>query len=205
MAESTVYEKLQAVRAELAKTAIQKSGNNEYSGYSYYELDDFIKPVTQLLNDHKLCTAFDFTNHFAVLKVINSEKPGEFITFHSPMAKAEVKGCQAIQNLGAVETYERRYLYLMAFDISESDGLEPATGSPQPGKAADDKAPDKKFQQKSGCLSQEQCKTMYSAIKNKFGNNAKSMIKTLTNHEKLGDIPAKQFDTFMKVIEEYQP
>ena len=40
------------------------------------------------------------------------------------MRDLEVKGLNNIQVLGGVETYQRRYLYLMAFDIVESDLIE---------------------------------------------------------------------------------
>jgi hypothetical protein len=40
------------------------------------------------------------------------------------MREANLKGTHPIQNLGAVETYSRRYLYTIAFDIVESDTLD---------------------------------------------------------------------------------
>jgi hypothetical protein len=56
---------------------------------------------------------------------------GSSVTFTSPMADAQLKGCHPIQNLGAVETYQRRYLYVTAMAIVEHDALESVTGSPQ--------------------------------------------------------------------------
>jgi hypothetical protein len=38
----------------------------------------------------------------------------------------------AIQRLGSVETYQRRYLYMVALDIVESDSIEPTTGDNPP-------------------------------------------------------------------------
>jgi hypothetical protein len=38
----------------------------------------------------------------------------------------------AIQRLGSVETYQRRYLYMIALDIVESDSIEPLTGDNTP-------------------------------------------------------------------------
>ena len=37
------------------------------------------------------------------------------------MVKATLKGCNEIQGLGAIQTYQRRYLYMNAFEISEND------------------------------------------------------------------------------------
>jgi hypothetical protein len=39
------------------------------------------------------------------------------------MSTASLKGCHEVQNLGAVETYIRRYLYQTAFEIVEADEL----------------------------------------------------------------------------------
>ena len=46
------------------------------------------------------------------------------ITFTSPMSSANLKGCHEVQNLGAVETYIKRYLYQNCFEIVESDVLD---------------------------------------------------------------------------------
>jgi hypothetical protein len=40
------------------------------------------------------------------------------------MAEANLKGCHPIQNLGAVETYTRRYLWVSAMEIVEHDALD---------------------------------------------------------------------------------
>jgi hypothetical protein len=40
------------------------------------------------------------------------------------MADANLKGCHPIQNLGAVETYNRRYLWVTAMEIVEHDALD---------------------------------------------------------------------------------
>ena len=40
------------------------------------------------------------------------------------MADANLKGCHPIQNLGAVETYTRRYLWVTAMEIVEHDALD---------------------------------------------------------------------------------
>jgi hypothetical protein len=45
------------------------------------------------------------------------------------MSKAELKGCHDVQNLGAVQTYLRRYLWTAAFEIVEHDALDATTGS----------------------------------------------------------------------------
>ena len=46
------------------------------------------------------------------------------IQFTSPMSNASLKGCHEVQNLGAVETYIKRYLYQNCFEIVEADALD---------------------------------------------------------------------------------
>jgi hypothetical protein len=48
------------------------------------------------------------------------------------MSSAALKGCHDVQNLGAVQTYLRRYLWVNAFEIVEHDALEPLTGKESP-------------------------------------------------------------------------
>jgi hypothetical protein len=40
------------------------------------------------------------------------------------MASASLKGCHEVQNLGAVESYIKRYLYQNCFEIAEPDSLD---------------------------------------------------------------------------------
>ena len=40
------------------------------------------------------------------------------------MSEAQLKGCHPVQNLGAVETYIKRYLYQNCFEIVENDALD---------------------------------------------------------------------------------
>ena len=124
---SNVYKKLQEVKAELKTLTIKESGENKFAGFRYMELRDFLPHIVDLCHKHGLCTVISFSD-IATLTVINSDKPDEQIIFTSPMSTAELKGCHAIQNLGAVETYLRRYLYVAAFDIVEHDALDSIVG-----------------------------------------------------------------------------
>jgi len=124
---SNVYKKLQEARVELKTIPIKESGENKFAGYCYMELGDFLPHIVELCHKHGLCTVVSFAD-MATLTVVNSDKPEEQIVFTSPMSTAELKGCHAIQNLGAVETYLRRYLYVAAFDIVEHDALDSTRG-----------------------------------------------------------------------------
>lgn len=128
-----IYEKLQAMRVALQGMNIKKSGENKFAGYKYYELGDFLPPINQLMKEHGVCSAVSYGAEEATLTLYNIEKPEESIIFFSPMAKAELKGAHPIQNLGAVETYQRRYLYMTAFEIVEADALDATQGAESAG------------------------------------------------------------------------
>jgi hypothetical protein len=64
-----------------------------------------------------------FDKELATLCITDTDD-GSQIVLTSPMAKADLKGCHPIQNLGAVETYTRRYLWVSAMEIVEHDALD---------------------------------------------------------------------------------
>lgn len=116
-----LFEKMQNAKLSILESNLKKSGKNKFAGYTYYELADIIPTIVKVCNDLKLFTQISFTNEVATLKIINAEKPEEMIEYTSPMKDLELKGANAIQALGGVETYQRRYLYMAAFDIIEND------------------------------------------------------------------------------------
>ena len=76
-----------------------------------------------------MCGTITFYTDLAILTIVDVDKPEDKIEFKSPMSTAELKGCHAIQNLGAVQTYLRRYLWVAAMEIVEHDSLDAVTGS----------------------------------------------------------------------------
>lgn len=119
----TVYAKLNAARAAFHAKSLKKSGKNSFAGYSYFELGDFLIPALQVFEAYGLCPVVSFTDTMAHLDLVDVEN-GERISFTSPMAEANLKGTHPIQNLGAVETYQRRYLYMAALEIVEHDAID---------------------------------------------------------------------------------
>ncbi len=125
-----IFEKVQIVKEKLSKKNLKKSGENKFAGFRYYELADFLPSIIELCSEEKLFTHIDFDNESqnGVLTIINVEEPNERITYHSQLETLEMKGCNKIQALGGVQTYTRRYLYMNAFDIVESDLFDSADG-----------------------------------------------------------------------------
>lgn len=126
----SVYKKLQQARIRLQSMEMKKSGHNKFAGYQYFELGDFLLPIQQVFDEIGLCGVVSFSADIATLKIVDVDQPEQSIEFTSPMGSAALKGCHEVQNIGAVETYQRRYLYVTALEIVEHDALEAVTGKP---------------------------------------------------------------------------
>jgi len=116
-----VYEKLQSARVQLQDKQIKKTGKNSYSNFEYFELSDFLPEVNKIFDSLKLFSLFKLAEKSAGLTIYNAENPEEFIEFTMPAASLTLKGCNELQALGGANTYCRRYLYLNALEIVESD------------------------------------------------------------------------------------
>jgi hypothetical protein len=127
----SVYKKLQEARILLQNTKLNKSGKNKFAGYEYFELGDFLPQIQNICKNVGLCGMVSFTADTAYLTIHDTDGEG-FTTFTSPMSSAALKGCHDVQNLGAVQTYLRRYLWTNAFEIVEHDALDATTGGIEP-------------------------------------------------------------------------
>jgi len=123
-----VYQKLNEARAKFHQKALKKSGHNKFAGYNYFELGDFVIPAIEIFGEVGLTSIIRFGKEIAEFIVVNTEKPDETIVFTSPMSSAALKGCHEVQNLGAVQTYITRYLWVSVLHIVEHDALDATTG-----------------------------------------------------------------------------
>ena len=117
------------------------------------------------------------------LTIVNAENTDEKLVFTSPMSNANLKGCHDVQNLGAVQTYLRRYLWVNAFEIVESDGLDATTGK-------DDKT--------SKTKANVNAAKIMKLIETKYVNEVavQQHVKTaygVDSYDKLSDKQAKEF------------
>jgi hypothetical protein len=125
---TNVYTKLNQAREVFHQKKLKKSGLNKFAGYQYFELADFIIPALQIFEEHRLCAFISFTKEYADMRIVDIDNPQDVITISSPMSEASLKGCHPVQNLGAVQTYLRRYLWVAALEIVEHDALDATTG-----------------------------------------------------------------------------
>ena len=123
-----IYTKIAKARVELQNSGIKKSGYNSFSKFKYFELQDFLPTINEIFNNIGLVAIFNLDEKRAKLTIVNAEKTEESLTFYTPTAEADIKGAQAIQKLGGVHTYLKRYLYLNALEIAEHDAID---GLPQ--------------------------------------------------------------------------
>ena len=135
-----VYQKLLEARVLFMEEDVKKSGKNMKMSYKYFELQDIVPVATPIFQQVGLLPAVTFNDTEATMTIFNVDNPADYINFTSPMREIEPiisnktggEVTNAIQRLGSVETYQRRYLYMIALDIVESDIIEPLTGDNPP-------------------------------------------------------------------------
>jgi U88, putative len=114
----SIYAKLAQARVKLQKENLKKTGNNR--SFKYFELKDFLPRVNEIFDELKMCAVVRYSSELATLTIYDCEKD-ESIEFTSPMVQKALPSGTEIQNLGAIQTYQRRYLYLTALEIVEDD------------------------------------------------------------------------------------
>ena len=131
----TVFRKLQAARFGLVQAGVKKTGHNKFGGWYYYELGDFIPAVHKMFDQLGLCGVFTFQETTATLTIYDSDD-GTSIQFSTPIVYAEANKGQAIQMLGSTHTYLRRYLWLLAMELTETDSIDSEKQEEKPVKVA---------------------------------------------------------------------
>lgn len=120
------FQKLLSARKKFLESSVKKSGKNMELTYKYFELDDIIPTITNIFSEVGLIALITFDQVSATMSLVNTDNPAdERITFSAPMVDLPTnRAVTAIQALGSVETYQRRYLYMAALDICEPDTLD---------------------------------------------------------------------------------
>lgn len=123
-----IEQKLQECRVTLQNKKLKKSGKNKYAGFEYFELKDFLPTINEMFKEKGMFSNFSIKGDTAKLVITDTEDKTT-VKFTSPIAELDLKGCNKIQALGGVHTYMKRYLYLNALEIVESDLFDSVTGS----------------------------------------------------------------------------
>lgn len=118
-----IYKKLAEARVKLQESKVKKSGKNKFSNFDYYELADFLPTINKINHELEILSIFTFNQTEAKLVVIDSEDSTQ-VEFSIPTTFASMKGANPIQELGATETYLRRYLFLVAYEITDGEVVD---------------------------------------------------------------------------------
>lgn len=136
-ANLNVYQKLLAARAKFLESDVQKTGKNMHLSFKYFELDDIVPTATRIFSEVGLIPIVNFTSDVATMTVVNTDNPEEVIHFVAPfnqiapiVSNAGKQATNEMQALGSSITYMRRYLYMIALDICESDSFDANVGKP---------------------------------------------------------------------------
>lgn len=181
-----VYTNLNAARMAFHQLKLKKSGKNTYAGYTYYELADFLPSALQIFADHDLCATISFEENRCLMRIVDTVD-GSSITFESPIADAQTKGSLPIQALGSTHTYMRRYMWGLAVELVESDGIEAVAG--KKGNEPVSKEPS---------VSQEQLRELLE-LTEKTGTS----IDAMCDHYKvtiLDELPASKFEAAKAIL-----
>ena len=167
----SIYLKLSQARVKLQKENLKKSGNNRT--FKYFELKDFLPRINEIFEELKMCAVVRYSSELATLTIYDCEKD-ESIEFTSPMVQKALPSGTEIQNLGAIQTYQRRYLYLTALEIVEDDLVD----SVPPEK------PDQKEQESRKHYNESTQQNVNSIPREQYHKDVENLRKRLLNKTK---------------------
>ena len=130
-ATQNVYQKLLKARAMFLSADPKKSGKNMQLAFKYFELDDIVPIATKIFEEVGLISIVSFEQDYAKMAIVNTDNPEDGATFIVPfkpidpiVSNAGKQVTNEMQALGSSITYMRRYLYMIALDICEPDGID---------------------------------------------------------------------------------
>lgn len=142
-AAMNIYQKLLKARAMFLEADVKKTGKNMHLSFKYFELEDIVPTATRIFGEVGIVPLVNFTADTATMTIVNTDNPEETVTFVSPfnqiapiVSNAGKQATNEMMALGSSITYMRRYLYMIALDICESDGIDANAGVPAPAAPA---------------------------------------------------------------------
>lgn len=124
-----IFQKLSKARLEFLARGVKKSGINRHSEYTYFELSDIVPVATEIFDNNGLLFVVTFPEGVptGILYDMDSDATIVFNSARSDERLVTTGGKSimlAIQEVGAKETYQRRYLYMQVLDIVEADIID---------------------------------------------------------------------------------
>lgn len=143
-----IYQKLLKARAMFLEADVKKTGKNMHLSFKYFELEDIVPTATRIFGEVGIVPVVNFTADTATMTIVNTDDPEESICFVSPfnqiapiVSNTGKQATNEMMALGSSITYMRRYLYMIALDICESDGIDADAGKPVSAPAPAEAAP----------------------------------------------------------------
>jgi hypothetical protein len=193
---ANVYGKLIEARKQFLAAGVKKTGINRYAEFKYFTLDDIIPVKQSIFERLGLVDTISFDNDLAVLTLVNIDDPIQTIIFTSPIRDDESLIKNPIQKLGAIETYVRRYLYMLLLDITEADTVDAVSDKPDPESGKGEGAPAKP-KRPATAEEREQAK---EELIDKGGEATDTQIKAIKNG--LKKLRAKDADKYEPYVTE---
>jgi hypothetical protein len=188
-----VYGKLAVAREKFLTSGVKKTGKNTYAEFKYFTLEDIIPLKQAIFNEVGLMDTISFGTEVATLTLTNIDNPDDCIEFMSPLREDESLIKNPIQKLGAIETYVRRYLYLLMLDIVEADTVDAISGKPVETKPT--QAPKKS---NKPATVEERAETKKELI-NEGGDATDTQVKAIKNGlKKLRDKDIDKYEDYVK-------
>lgn len=144
--------KLQVARVKLQEMNLKKTGKNSFAHFEYYQLEDFLPQVNKIFASLGLYSEFSITpqvidyeevkngeeitkkpiiKELAILQIMDTQKTDDILTYEMEVAPVMI-GNNSKQNIyqaaGGRNSYYKRYLYMNALEITESDEIDAVSG-----------------------------------------------------------------------------
>lgn len=114
---------------------VKKSGKNDFQGFVYLELEDIVPPAIEICEELGLYSEVQPNGSdalgFATMKIINVDNPTEEVVYkiRSPTVNPDSAINAKLQDTGRIQTYLRRYLYMLFLDIAVPDEVDSTDAS----------------------------------------------------------------------------
>ena len=124
-----IYKKMSLVKVLVQSKAINKSGRNTYAGWAYFDLKDFMPYTNEVMNSVGLFGSVDIFENVGTLTITNCDNINETLVYRMniPEKVTGNKGNNEMQIAGSIDTYARRYLWIRALELCETDGFDIAS------------------------------------------------------------------------------
>lgn len=122
--EKSIYQKITKIK-KLLNEEVKRTGRNETDNFEYYELEDILPKLNMMLEEAGILDIYEVEEKTNKLCLTDGK---EQIRVSYPFVYA---GKETIQDYGASLTYNKRYTYIMFFNLAATDNIDNANRKKQ--------------------------------------------------------------------------